>query len=155
MRTSRSPAALAAALSLCCAAQAHALGAPSVAPPSQQPPPQPPMQPQPPASPAPGSIQLVVQHAFGRPAFVISGREMVLRGIVAPFVTGQQVEVSIYRDGREVAVKRASVLALGHGAGQFHVGYRSATAGTVWMRGTHFATPEQVAFSARSRPVEV
>ncbi len=117
-----------------------------------------PTTPAPPApAPAPssatGQIKLVVQKAFGKPPFVISGGRMVVRGIVIPYVGGQKVKVTIYRDGRKVEVKTVSVQAIGNGAGQFHLGYSSASAGLVKVRAVHYATPEQAAFSGHSENV--
>ncbi len=59
------------------------------------------------------------------------------------------VKLSFYLGGRKVAVKTVSVVAIGNGAGQFHVGYESAT-GVSQVRGAHYATEQQAAFSARS-----
>jgi hypothetical protein len=115
-------------------------------------PPAAPPQPAPPPA-APGQIKLVVQKAFGKPPFVIAGGRMVVRGIVVPYVGGQKVKVSFYRDGRKVEVKTVSVLAIGNGAGQFHVGYSSARAGLVQARAVHYVTPEQAAFTGRSENV--
>ncbi len=106
-----------------------------------------------PAAPAPGSIQLVVQRAFGKPPFAIAGSRMVIRGIVTPYVGGQKVKVSFYREGRKVEVKTVTVLAIGNGAGQFHLGYTSAVAGVVQARAVHYATPQQVQFTGRSEAV--
>jgi peptidoglycan hydrolase-like protein with peptidoglycan-binding domain len=100
-----------------------------------------------------GRIQLVVQHAHGSPPFELVGGRMVVRGIVVPYVAGQRVKVSFYRDGRKVGVKTVSVLALGNGAGQFHLGYSSGSAGLVEARAAHYATPQQGAFTGRSRGV--
>jgi hypothetical protein len=106
-----------------------------------------------PTGPAAGHIQLVVQNAFGKPAFVIAGGRMVVRGIVVPYVAGQKVKVSFYREGRKIEVKTVSVQAVGNGAGQFHLGFSSASAGLVQARAAHYATPEQVAFAGRSENV--
>ncbi len=103
--------------------------------------------------PAPGQIKLVVQKAFGKPPFVIAGGRMVVRGIVVPYVGGQKMKVSFYRDGRKVEVKTVSVQALGNGAGQFHLGYSSSRAGLVQARAVHYVTPEQAAFTGRSENV--
>jgi hypothetical protein len=110
--------------------------------------------PPPPTAPAvPGHIQLVVQRAFGHPPFVIAGDRIVVRGIVVPYVGGQKVKVSFYRDRRKVEVKTVSVLAVGNGAGQFHLAYSSATAGVVQARVAHYATPQQGLFTGRSESV--
>jgi peptidoglycan hydrolase-like protein with peptidoglycan-binding domain len=60
------------------------------------------------------------------------------------------VRVSFYRTGRKVEVRTLSVLPVGNGAGQFHVGFSSASSGVVQARAAHYATPQQVAFSGRS-----
>jgi peptidoglycan hydrolase-like protein with peptidoglycan-binding domain len=104
---------------------------------------------------ATGQVKLVVQRAFGKPPFVIAGSRLVVRGIVVPYVGGQKVKVSFYREGRKVEVKTVSVLAIGNGAGQFHIGYSSGSAGIVQARAVHYATPEQVAFAGKSEEVHV
>ena len=83
----------------------------------------------------------------GSPPFVLAGRRIVVRGIVAPYVAGQKVKVSFYRDGRKIAVKLVSVLAVGNGAGAVPLGFSSCQAGLVQVRAAHYATPQQAAFS--------
>jgi peptidoglycan hydrolase-like protein with peptidoglycan-binding domain len=109
----------------------------------------------PPASVAGGSLRLVVQHVHGRPPFQLVGERVVIRGIVTPFVAGQRVLVAFYRDGRKVAAKRVSVLDLGNGAGQFHIGYSSARPGVLSARASHAGTSQQAAFGARSKEIRV
>jgi peptidoglycan hydrolase-like protein with peptidoglycan-binding domain len=148
-------AALAAAFSLAlgaCASAAAATTPTATAPPAATPAPAP--------SPAPvsaagGKIELVVQRAFGRPPFVISGARVVLRGIVVPYVGGQQVKVSLYREGRKVDVKTVAVQAIGNGAGQFHIGYDAGGPGVLQARAVHYATPLQAAFAGASEKIHV
>ncbi|MHB8233314.1 MAG: peptidoglycan-binding domain-containing protein, partial [Solirubrobacteraceae bacterium] len=102
-----------------------------------------------------GQIKLVVQRAFGKPPFVIAGGRVVVRGIVIPYVGGQTVKVSLYREGRKVDVKDVSVLPIGNGAGQFHIGYSSGAAGLLQVRAVHYATPQQAAFAGKSETVHV
>jgi hypothetical protein len=149
-----SVAAVLGALTLLAAASAQgAATLTTPAPPATTPAPTvPPAPPAPPPS-APGQIKLVVQKAFGKPPFVIAGGRMVVRGIVVPYVGGQKVKVSFYREGRKVEVKTVSVLAIGNGAGQFHLGYSSARAGLVQARAVHYVTPQQAAFTGRSENV--
>jgi peptidoglycan hydrolase-like protein with peptidoglycan-binding domain len=116
----------------------------------------PPPAPTPPPStppPAAGRIQLVVQKAFGKPPFVVAGGRVVIRGIVIPYVGNQKVKLSVYREGRKLAVQTVSVIAIGNGAGQFHVSLSSASSGSVVVRAAHYATPEQAAFAGRSETV--
>jgi hypothetical protein len=109
--------------------------------------------PPPPPAPVAGRIQLVVQHAFGKPPFVVAGSRMVVRGVVIPYVAEQKVKVSFYKNGRKVEVKTVSVLPVGNGAGQFHIGYSSSSEGLVKVAAVHYATPQQAAFAGRSEDV--
>ena len=112
--------------------------------------------PVPPApAPAAGKIRLVLQKVGGRPLFTIAGRRFVVRGIVVPYVAGQTVKLSLYRDGRKVGVKTVSVLPVGNGAGQFHVGITSHYSGLMQVRAAHYATAQQAAFSGRSHSLRV
>ena len=138
--------------SLASAAVTPTTPAPTPIAPTPAPAPAPTPAPAPPA-PAAGKIQLVIQDAFGKPPFVVAGSRMVVRGIVIPYVAEQKVKVSFYRDGRKLEVKTVSVLPLGNGAGQFHIGYSSSREGLVKVAAVHYATPQQVAFSGRSENV--
>jgi peptidoglycan hydrolase-like protein with peptidoglycan-binding domain len=106
-----------------------------------------------PASPVAGSMKLVLQKVGGSPPFAIVGRRIVVRGVITPYVGSQAVKLSLYRDGRKFAVKTVAVVAIGNGAGQFHISLSSADAGLVEVRAAHYATPQQGAFSARSQGV--
>jgi hypothetical protein len=96
-------------------------------------------------------VGLAVLHERGNPPFMIAGQRMIVRGIVAPYVAGQRVKLSVYRDARKVAVKVVPVVALGGGSGQFHIIYASASAGLVQVRAVHYATAAQGQFSASTR----
>ena len=99
-------------------------------------------------------MKLVLERVGGDPSFALAGRRIVVRGVVAPYVAGQQVKLSFYLGGRKIAVKLVSVLAVGNGAGQFRVGFVTPT-GLAQVRAAHYATPQQAAFSARSAPLHV
>ncbi len=109
-----------------------------------------------PAVPAPtppavsGSISLQLQKVGGSPPFALVGGRIVVRGVVTPYVGGQTVKVSFYREGRKVEVKTVSVIAIGNGAGQFHINFASHYAGLVEARAAHYATAQQGAFAGRS-----
>jgi peptidoglycan hydrolase-like protein with peptidoglycan-binding domain len=124
--------------------------APVSAPGPVTPPPAPPAPTPAPVPPASGAVKLVLQHVHGKPSFELAGGRLVVQGIVSPYVAGQQMKVSFYREGRKVGVKTVSVLAAGGGAGQFHIGFASHDAGIVEARAAHYATPQQGAFSGRS-----
>lgn len=102
-----------------------------------------------------GRVKLTLRHVGGNPPFALVGRRIAVRGIVTPYVEGQTLQVSFYRDGRVMLRKTVSVQPAGSGTtgagwGRFQVGYRSHFAGRVQVRATHHATPEQAAFSAVS-----
>ena len=110
--------------------------------------------PSPPPTPVPppvaASVKLTLRHVHGSPPFELVGGRMAVQGAVTPYVAGQQVNVSFYREGRKVGVKAVSVLASSKGAGQFQIGFASGDAGLVEARVAHYATPQQGAFSGRS-----
>ncbi len=108
-----------------------------------------------PTAPGPvgGKLVLVLQHVGGNPPFALLGQRIAVRGIVTPYVAGQTVKVSFYRDARKLQVTTVSVQSLGNGAGQFHVGFVSAYGGLVEARAAHYATAAQGAFGGRSAGV--
>jgi peptidoglycan hydrolase-like protein with peptidoglycan-binding domain len=101
-----------------------------------------------------GSIELTLQKTDGSPPFMLVGRSIVVRGVVTPYVGGQTVKVSFYRDGRKVGAKTVSVLGVGNGTGQFHVAFASGYAGVVLARAAHYATAQQAAFGGHSQGVQ-
>jgi peptidoglycan hydrolase-like protein with peptidoglycan-binding domain len=109
-----------------------------------------PAAPTPAAAPSQGSMRLVIQQAHGKPPFALLGERIVVRGIVVPYVAGQKVVLSIYRDGRRVRSKRLGVSDVGNGAGQFHFAYASPRAGLLSVRAEHAATPQLGAFTAKA-----
>jgi len=104
-------------------------------------------------SPAAGTLALSLRGAGGSPPFALAGARLVLRGVVSPYVGGQTVQVSVYRDGREVGARTVAVQATGNGQGRFQLDYASAQAGLVQARAAHPATAQQGAFAARWRAV--
>jgi peptidoglycan hydrolase-like protein with peptidoglycan-binding domain len=104
-------------------------------------------------TPAPGAIRLELQKVGGDPVFALEGARIVVRGIVTPYVAGQTVTVSFYRDGRKLSDQLASVLPVAGGAGQFRLGFTSHYGGLVQARAAHSATAQQQAFSASSSAV--
>src|SRR5271165_6269985 len=103
----------------------------------------------PPVSPqAPSSPSAV---APATPATPVGGR-IVVRGTVTPYVAGQTVRLSVYREGRKVEVRTVSVLAgrSASAAGQFLFGFQSRLPGLVQVRAAHYATAQQAAFSGRA-----
>ena len=154
-------AALVAAVPAHAAGHAHGARAARVTPPPIHPgpPPSPPPVspgpvPSPPApTPAPGSVHLTVLGLRGSPPFAIAGQRIIALGTVSPFVPGQKVKFSVYRDGRKVAVKVAPVLPAPGGVGRAHLVYSSSSAGLVQVRAAHYADAAQALFSGRTRSV--
>jgi L,D-transpeptidase catalytic domain len=113
--------------------------------------------PAPPPAPVPapvaGKIRLVLQKVGGSPRFAAVGHSIVVRGIVLPYVAGQSVRVTFWRDGKQLTSSTAAVQPLGNGAGQFHVSFKSGAAGLVHASAEHTATPQQAAFKGRSENV--
>jgi hypothetical protein len=110
--------------------------------------------PAPPPSPAPapvaGQIRLTLQNVGGSPPFALEGQRIAVRGVVTPYVGGQTVKVSVYRDGRAVQTQTVGVQAVGDGTGQLRVDYTSAYGGLVEVRAAHAASSQQGAFSGRA-----
>jgi hypothetical protein len=100
--------------------------------------------------PAAGSMRLVLQHTHGRPARAVVGERFVVRGIVTPYLAGQQVALRIYRDGRRVLSHRVGLSPLGNGTAQFHFSYKPPHSGLVQVRAEHVATQQMAAFKAKS-----
>jgi hypothetical protein len=114
--------------------------------------------PPPPSAPAPAtvppSLALVVQHAGGHPAFAFAGSSIVVRGYVAPYVAGERVKVSFYRDGHRLQVRTFGLAARPNGAGEFHASFHSNLAGSVQARAVHYATAALPLLSARTESVQ-
>jgi L,D-transpeptidase catalytic domain len=102
-----------------------------------------------PVAPAP-HMKLELQRVGGLPLFALMGTRIVVRGVVTPYVAGQQVKLSFYRESRKVEVRVVSVLAMRNGSGQFRVSFTSRDAGLVQVRAAHYATVQQALFTARS-----
>jgi hypothetical protein len=138
--------ALAAAALVCVlTASAVAAGAETTAAPTAGVPATPPA-----GTPAAGHMKLELQRVSGLPLFALMGKRVMLRGLVTPYVAGQTVKVSLYREGRRIAVRIVSVLPMPGGSGQFRVSFASRDAGLVQARAAHYATAQQGEFTARS-----
>jgi L,D-transpeptidase catalytic domain len=139
--------AVASCAALLCLAGAPAFAeSPAVSPPAST-------SPAPVPAPPAGRVSLKLQKVGGSPPFALVGARIIVRGLIAPYVPGQSVQVSFYREGRKVEVKTLSVLASGNGEGQFRINFASSYAGLVEARAAHYATPQQGAFSGRSAGV--
>jgi peptidoglycan hydrolase-like protein with peptidoglycan-binding domain len=104
-------------------------------------------------APAAGSMRVTLRGAGGEPRFALLGHRIEIRGVVTPYVAGQDVQVGFYLDGRRVGVRVAPVLAAGAGRGSFHVGFVSHYGGLLQARVTHSGTQQQAAFVATAPDV--
>jgi hypothetical protein len=120
----------------------------TVTPPATVPPPA--ATPPAPATGAPGSAVLALEHVGGSPPFALLGERITVQGTVIPYVGGQTVTVTFYREGKKVELQSVAVVALGTGAGRFQASYRSAGPGLVEARAEHLASAQQIAFAAHS-----
>ncbi len=111
--------------------------------------------PAPSPAPAPAKFRLVMQKVGGDPLFAVAGHRVLVRGVVIPYVAAQKVKVSFYVQGRKIGVQDVAVTPVGNGAGEFHVGIAPHSSGLLEVRASHYATPQQPAFAARSAPVRI
>src|SRR5437660_4751945 len=134
------------------ASAAATLAPPPPVPPVTPPPVPPPVPPPPVAPPAPPAphMKLELQRVGGLPLFALMGSRIVVRGVVTPYVAGQKVKVSFYRESRKVGVKIVSALPMRNGSGQFRISFASRDAGLVQVRAAHYATAAQPLLTARS-----
>jgi peptidoglycan hydrolase-like protein with peptidoglycan-binding domain len=146
MSTIRRTTAIGGALACLAALPAHA----AAETPAPAPAPSPPTAP----SPSPGRMALTLSRVGGSPPFARVGARIEFKGTVTPYLPGQTVKVSIYRDGRKVGVSIVPVQPWRAATGRFHVYFTSRDAGLVQARAAHYATPQQAAFVARAPAVQ-
>jgi hypothetical protein len=75
--------------------------------------------------------KLEVLDTGGEPRFAIVGRQIVLRGVITSYASGQRVAVSFLRDRRRVGARVVHLVPRGDGTGRFQVRFTSHYAGTV------------------------
>ncbi len=103
--------------------------------------------PVPPVAPAAGAVSVSLQKAGGSPPFAMVDQRIAYQGIVSPFVDGQTVKVSIYRDGQKIVVEQLAVTPGTGGKGKFHFSFSSGRAGVIKVRVVHYATAQQAQFA--------
>jgi hypothetical protein len=94
-------------------------------------------------------VRLAVENAHARGSFAVVGERVLVVGAVRPYVAGQRVRLSVYRDGHRVSVERVSIAAARGGTGTFRLRYASPRAGEIEVRATHAASAQMGAFSAK------
>ncbi|HEY8304037.1 MAG TPA: L,D-transpeptidase family protein [Solirubrobacteraceae bacterium] len=100
--------------------------------------------------PATGRLKLTVEGAHGSPRFAAIGERIAIAGGVRPYVAGQGVVVSIYRNGRRVLGRRLSVAPASGGTGRFRISYASPHSGLLTIRAEHPATPQLAKLEAKA-----
>ena len=114
-----------------------------------------PPQPAPPA-PAAGTMSIGLQGGLAtrHARFYYRGQRVVVVGAVRPFVPGQVATLLVVRRGRVAARYRAPIEP-GRTAGRFVVSFTPRGSGRFRLVALHEGTPQQAAFRARSRSLEV
>lgn len=123
---------------------------------AQEPIPTPTPTPTPVPVPVQGTLKLQAQkvHRDGERKIALTRTAWRVRGVLTPYVAGQQVVVRFYRDGRKVheQVEQPQPIR-GGAAGEFRTPFESKRAGRVAVEAVHVATPEMD--TVRSEKVRV
>ena len=101
-------------------------------------------------APVSGQAKVTVQGVGGSPLFALVGRRVIVRASITPYVAGQTLELGLYLDGRQVAVKVLSVQPANNGTGRVRAEFSSHYAGLAQVRAAHAATAQQAVFDAHS-----
>lgn len=101
-------------------------------------------------APVTGQAKLALKGLGGSPLFALVGHRVLVGVTVTPYVAGQTLDVGLYLDGRQVAMKTVIVQPRGSGEGQVRVELSSRYAGLAQVRVLHATTAQQGAFGARS-----
>lgn len=115
------------------------------------PPAQPAQTPPPAAQPGAVTINLAGGQATKKLRYVARGGRIRVSGTVKPFVAGQTVVLEVLRKNKVVSRQRIAVGAGGEVKGRLGV----RRSGLLKVRFRHAATPEQAAFSSRTKKVRV
>jgi L,D-transpeptidase-like protein/putative peptidoglycan binding protein len=119
----------------------------------------PPPVPPPPPAPVPAAGKASFTVAGGLPTkkvrYLSRGQRVVVRGTVKPFVAGQSVRLEIVRRGKVVSRHDAPVRQGRKGAGRFTVRFKTRRRGVLRLVVKHTATPQQQAFRARDKRIDV
>ena len=106
--------------------------------------------------PVQGTLKLQAEqlHRDGERKIALTRTAWRVRGVLTPYVAGQQVVVRFYRDGRKVHEQVEQPQPIRGGtAGEFRTPFESKRAGRVAVEAVHLATPEMD--TVRSEKVRV
>jgi hypothetical protein len=104
-----------------------------------------------PAQPGKATIKVSGGQATKKLRYVARGAAIRVRGRVTPYVAGQTVFLEVLRRGKVVSRQAVVVKAKGRVSARV----KTRRSGLVRLRLRHVATPQQLAFVSRSRPVKV
>jgi hypothetical protein len=102
--------------------------------------------PAPKPKPKPARIYLSLEHAIkaGHNRLALTGRAVTVKGVIAPYVSGQKVTVKVSRNGRRIATKRLNVARSRSGKlGKFSLKVSSGSAGRLTVSAVHAANSHQ------------
>jgi peptidoglycan hydrolase-like protein with peptidoglycan-binding domain len=120
--------------------------------------PPPPAPPAPPA-PAPAAGKASFGTAGGlatkKVRYYARGQKIKVSGTVKPFVAGQAVMLQVVRRGKVVSRRAVGIIPGRKGAGRFVTRLKARKAGRMRLVVKHAATPQQAAFRAKDRRIEV
>jgi lipoprotein-anchoring transpeptidase ErfK/SrfK len=100
-------------------------------------------------------MQIALPGVRGAIPFTLAHEAIEVQGRVSPFVAGQRVRVTVYRDGHVQGAKTVSVHRHGRAGGAFRVSFRGTPPGRLRVIAAHAATAQLLAVSASSRDVTV
>jgi hypothetical protein len=121
--------------------------------------PQPPVPAPPPPAPAPAAGKASFSVKGGLPSkklrYFSRGQKVVVRGTVTPYVAGQAVVLKVIRRGKVVSKRSAGVIPAKKGRGRFVARFTTKRRGLLRLVVRHAATPQQAAFRARDKRIDV
>jgi len=85
----------------------------------------------------------------GKDRFVLARQDVVVKGVVRPYVSGQRVLVKVDRGGKRVEREEVALERRRDGSGEFELSFRAAKTGKHTITAEHVATPELAAVSTR------
>jgi L,D-transpeptidase catalytic domain len=108
-----------------------------------------------PASPVPGQMRIALAGLRSKAPFALVREPIRVRGTVVPFVPGQHVRLTLYRDAHPEEARTVPVVERASGVGQFRASFANRLPGRVRVLAAHAPTTQMQAFAAGSRDVTV
>jgi peptidoglycan hydrolase-like protein with peptidoglycan-binding domain len=105
-------------------------------------PPAPTPVPTPVPAPPQGKLALSAQGTFAKDKAALKGHAFTVRGVLRPYVAGEQVVVRVYRNGRKIKAKAVTPQPVtGNAAGVFTLKVGATKTGKLKVAASHKATP--------------